>query len=98
MATKTKPIDLTKLTPTELEAYKLKRYPYINRTELDRVFTEIHRRERDLYITEKDIADIIRRKRGIRADKKIIVTGVAIVCGQSNKGNNEHRLHLEYYF
>ncbi len=97
--------DLTKMTSKELEKYKLKvvrlYYSYFDGgpwdKELTRVNKYIYSIEKKIVITEKDIAEIVKKKKRMRGDREVIVSGVGIICDQS-KNDGTHRLSVEYYF
>ena len=101
--------DLTKMTSEELRKYHLKvrRDSYfggtcdIGKTPQDkglaRVNTYVWEKEKKIVITEKDIADLIKRKMRMRKDRNVVVTGVGLICGR-NKRDDSHRLSAEYYF
>ncbi len=103
--------DLTKMESEELRRYYLKvrrdSYSHCGGTcdfsptpqdkELQRVNIHIYSLEKKIVITEKDIADLIKRKMRMGDDRNVVVTGVGLICGR-DKRDDSHRLSIEYYF
>ena len=51
-----------------------------------------------IIITEKDLADLVKKKKRMRDDRKVVVSGVAIICDQFTQMTGKERLEVEYDF
>ena len=49
-------------------------------------------------ITEKDLAELVKKKLRMRDDREVVVSGVAIVCNQFTQRTGKERLEIEYAF
>ena len=49
-----------------------------------------------IIITEKDLAQLVKRKKRMREDRNVVVSGVAIVYDQWETVMGKERLEIEY--
>ena len=101
---KIKTPNLTKMTSEELKRYRIKAirkyWSYGDGSQWDKEYRRVNQylfsKEKKIVIAEKDIAEIIKKKKRMREDRRVVVSGVGIICDY--KDNATHRLSVEYYF